>query len=160
MTTAEWSAAELAAIETAEELRIAVRRHDGSLRPAVPIWVVTCAGHVYVRTWYRRDSGWFGRALSSGRARITVADVVADVAVEDVGSGGPELRAAVDAAYRAKYARYGADSVDRMVDQDAAAATLRLTLLPDGRKVELVVRQLRQPPRGPGKAHGSQSPTE
>jgi hypothetical protein len=127
MTTAEWSESELVAIDRAEELRIAVRRQDGSLRPAVPIWVVSAAGQVYIRTWHRRDAGWFGRVLSSHRARITVGEVVADVAIEDVGSGSPELRAAVDAAYRGKYARYGPGSVDRMVGEDAAAATLRLT---------------------------------
>ncbi len=127
MATAEWSASELVDIEGAEELLIAVRRPDGSLRPAVPIWVVCAAGQVYIRTWYRRDSGWFGRVLSTRRARITVGQVVADVAVEDVGSGTPEMRAAVDAAYRGKYTRYGPASVDRMISEDAAAATLRLT---------------------------------
>ena len=71
MATAEWPASELVDIDGAEELLIAVRRPDGSLRPAVPIWVVSEAGQVYIRTWYRRDSGWFGRVLSTRRARIT-----------------------------------------------------------------------------------------
>ena len=97
------------------------------MRPAVPIWVVTAADQVYVRTWHRRDTGWFGRVLVSRRAQITVGDVVADVLIEDVGAGRPELRAAVDAAYRRKYGRYGAAAVEQMVGEDAAAATLRLT---------------------------------
>ncbi|GAB3915294.1 hypothetical protein GCM10011575_39880 [Microlunatus endophyticus] len=107
-------------------MRIAVRRTDGSLRATVPIWVVVAAGRVYVRTWYRRDSGWFGRALGSRRARIEAGGVVADVVVDDVGGGELQVRAGVDAAYRAKYARYGAGTVDRMVADDAAATTLRL----------------------------------
>jgi len=124
--TATWSASELRAIDEAAELRIAVRGQDGSLRPAVPIWVVSTRGQVYIRTWYRRDGGWFGRVVSSRRARITVGPVTADVTIEDVGAGSPELRAAVDAAYQEKYARFGA-SVDRMIGDDAAAATLSLT---------------------------------
>ena len=121
-----WSAAELAAVDESDELHIVVRRPDGSLRPAVPIWVVSAAGHIYVRTWYRRDSGWFGRVLTARRARITVGAMVADVVVEDVGVGSPELRVRVDAAYRAKYARYGAATAGRMISDEAAAATLRL----------------------------------
>jgi hypothetical protein len=52
--------------------------------------------------------------------------VEVDVTVEDLGAGSTELRAAVDAAYRAKYARYGRSSLDAMVADAAAASTLRL----------------------------------
>jgi hypothetical protein len=124
--TSPWSAGELERIGAAEELRIATRRADGTLRRAVPVWVVHASGRVYVRTWYRRDNGWFGHAVDTRRARISVPGVEADVAVEDVGAQA-EPRADVDAAYRAKYGRYGGSSVDRMVTDDAAATTLRLT---------------------------------
>ena len=113
-----WSAAELLAVANADELHIAVRRPDGSLRPAVPIWVVTTSGQVYVRTWHRRDTGWFGRALVTGQAQITVGEVVADVTIEDAGSGPLEMRAAVDVAYRQKYGRYGAAAVEQMVGEE------------------------------------------
>ena len=69
---------------------------------------------------------WFGRVVGSRRARIRVPGLEADVAIEDVGGDGRELRASVDAAYRAKYGRYGETTVERMVTDDAAAATLRL----------------------------------
>ena len=124
--TVAWSADELERIGTAEELHIATSRADGTLRRAVPIWVVGVSGQVYVRTWYRRDSGWFGHAVNSRRARIRVPGLEADIAVEDVGDDQVELRASVDAAYRAKYGRYGETTVDRMVTGDAAASTLRL----------------------------------
>jgi hypothetical protein len=42
-----------------------------------------------------------------------------------VGEGSPELHAAIDAAYRAKYGRHG--GTERMVTDEAAAATLRLS---------------------------------
>jgi len=125
--TVPWSPDELERIDTAEELRIATQRSDGTLRRDVPIWVVSDGGHVYVRTWYRRDDGWYGHAVDSRRARIEIAGLEADVAVEDIGDDKSGLRARVDAAYRAKYGRYGEATVDRMVSDDAAATTLRLT---------------------------------
>ena len=126
MLTATWSPDELERIGTAEELQIATKRADGTLRREVPIWVVRASGQVYVRTWYRRDNGWFGHAVDSRRARIRVPGLDVDVAIEDVGDGEAGLRASVDAAYRAKYGRYGETSVDRMVTDNAAASTLRL----------------------------------
>ncbi|MEY9929642.1 hypothetical protein ABH926_004282 [Catenulispora sp. GP43] len=121
--TASWSPDELRLINTARELEIAVRRPDGSLRRRVPIWVVCTGGQVYVRTWYRRDTGWFGEALRSRRARIRVPGLEADVAIEDLGGTSSQVTTDVDAAYRAKYGHGGAGS---MVTAEAAATTLRL----------------------------------
>jgi hypothetical protein len=121
-----WSPDELERIGRAEELQIAAERADGTLGRAVPIWVVSAGGQVYVRTWHRRDSGWFGHVAGSRRARVRVPGLEADIAIEDVGGDDGELRASVDAAYRDKYGRYGETTVERMVTDDAAAATLRL----------------------------------
>ena len=125
LMTAAWTAEERQLIGAARELQIARVRTDGTLRRWVPIWVVSAGGQVYVRTWYRRDTGWFGQVLASHRARIRVPGLEADVAIEDVGEGSPELRADIDAAYRAKYGRDG--GTERMVTDEAAAATLRLS---------------------------------
>ena len=119
----DWSADDLQRIDTSDELLVAARRADGSPTRAVPVWVVRVGGQVCLRTWYRRDTGWFGRAVDTLRAHIEVPGVAADVAVEDIGAA--ELRAEVDAAYRAKYRRYGT-SVEQMVSDGAAATTLRL----------------------------------
>jgi hypothetical protein len=62
--TAAWSPDELERIGTAEELQITTSRADGTLRREVPIWVVRASGQVYVRTWYRRDNGWFGHVVT------------------------------------------------------------------------------------------------
>jgi len=124
MTTA-WTPDEVQRIGAAHELEIAARRPDGTLRRWVPIWVVSTGGQVYVRTWYRRDTGWFGHALASHRARIRVPGVEADTVVEDLGQGALELRAGIDDAYRAKYGSQG--GTERMVTDEAAAATLRLS---------------------------------
>jgi hypothetical protein len=110
-------------MDAAGELEIAVRRSDGSLLERVPIWVVCAGGQVYVRTWYRRDTGWFGHALRSRRARIRVPDLEADVTIEDIGDAAAQVTADVDAAYRTKYGRGEAGS---MVTATAAATTLQL----------------------------------
>ena len=124
--TEPWSKDELERISTAEELEIAVRRADGTLRRWMPIWAVCVDGQVYVRTWYRRDTGWYGRVVQSRRARIRVRGLERDVSVEDAGHVDSELRAGVDAAYRTKYARYGSTTVAHMTTDEAAASTLRI----------------------------------
>jgi hypothetical protein len=121
-----WSPDELELLGTAEELQIATKRADGTPRREVPIWVVRASEQVFVRTWYRRDTGWFGHGVDSRQARIRVPGLEVDVAIEDVGDANAELRTSVDTAYRAKYGRYGRTSVERMVTDDAAVSTLRL----------------------------------
>ena len=125
--TATWSPDELERIGSAKELEIAVKGADGTVRRWVPIWVVSVGEQVYVRTWYRRESGWFGHVLDSRRARIRVPGLEADVAVADVGEGTAQLRADIDAAYRTKYGSYGSSSVEAMVAEAAAVATLELS---------------------------------
>jgi hypothetical protein len=117
-----WTPEHLARIDAAREIEIAVRRADGTLRPWTPIWVVH-VDDVYVRTWYRRDTGWFGHALRGRRAHVRIAGLEVDVRIEDVGVGSSGLRADVDAAYRDKY---GAGSTGDMVGDEAAVTTLRL----------------------------------
>ena len=120
---ASWSAEQLDRISRSGELQIASRRADGTLRTSVPIWVVCVDDGVYVRTWYRRTTGWFGHVIDFPQARIRVPGLEADVIVADVGGGASELRASVDAAYLKKYGPSGHQS---MVTDDAAATTLRL----------------------------------
>jgi hypothetical protein len=122
-TAGSWSEHQLDLIGRSGELEIAVRRTDGTLRPWTPIWVVRANDQVYVRTWYRRDTGWYGAALRSGRARIRVPGMEAEVLVVDVGRPPAGLRDSVDAAYRSKYGDSGSTS---MVEAAAAATTLRL----------------------------------
>ncbi|HEV2637154.1 MAG TPA: DUF2255 family protein [Actinocrinis sp.] len=125
--TVTWSSEQLERIGMAEELQIASRGADGALRRWTPIWVVSVGEQVYVRTWYRRRSGWFGHVLDSRRACIRVPGLEADVTVEDAGVGIAKLREDIDAAYRTKYGRDGRRSVEDMVSAAAAAATLRLS---------------------------------
>jgi hypothetical protein len=120
-----WTEAQLQQIDETRELAITTRRRDGSLRDWLPIWVVRAGSEVYVRTWYRRTTGWFGHAVRDGRARIRTPGLEADVDVEDVGEGDGDLRTRVDEAYRAKYATGGGDAAG-MTSDETAATTLRL----------------------------------
>lgn len=121
--TVSWSREQLDRINEAGELEIASRRTDGRPRRWVPIWVVCVDDAVYVRTWYRRTTGWFGAVLNFPHARIRVPGVETDVLITDLGEGPPVLRSSVDIAYRTKYGPYGEQS---MITDDAAATTLRL----------------------------------
>jgi hypothetical protein len=51
--TVAWTPDELERIGRAEELHIAAKRPDGTLRPEVPIWVVRSGAQLYVRTCAR-----------------------------------------------------------------------------------------------------------
>ncbi len=123
MSLSAWSPEQLRRLGEAPELEIATRRADDTLRGWVPIWVVCAAGQVYVRTWYRRDFGWYGYARENRRARVRASGCLqADVTVEDATD-----RDRVDAAYTSKYGH--GPSVDRMIGAEAAATTLRLRLV-------------------------------
>jgi hypothetical protein len=121
--TVSWSGEQLDRISRSGELEIASRRTDSTLRRWVAIWVVCVDDAVYVRTWYRRTTGWFGHVLDLPQARIRVSGLETDVIIGDLGEGPAGLRSSVDAAYRTKYGRVGHQS---MVTDDAAATTLRL----------------------------------
>jgi len=119
----DWTTAELRAVAAARELEIAPGA-DAERDRWTPIWAVRADDGVYVRTWYRRTTGWYGRAARAGRASVRVPGMTSDVVVEDVGDTDPGLRAAVDAAY---VEEYGGGGSDRMVGDEAAGTTLRLS---------------------------------
>jgi hypothetical protein len=119
----DWNRRELDAIGSATELHITTRRPDGTLRPPVPIWVVLAGDDLYVRSYRGREGAWFRRASTQGTAHISAAGIDRDVTVT---VPGEQVRAAIDDAYRAKYARYGSTYTEPMTADTAAGATLRL----------------------------------
>ena len=114
--------AELTAIGRADELQIASRRDDGTLRPFVTIWAVRAGDDVYIRSAHGPDNGWFRRALASGSGRVRAGGVEKDVTFEHVETGHGEI----DSAYHAKYDRYGARIVGSVVSAESHEATFRL----------------------------------
>jgi hypothetical protein len=119
----DWTTDELARIGTADELGISSRRPDGTLRPFVTIWGVRVGNDLYVRSAHGYDNPWFQRALASGEGRIRAGGVERDVGFE---VPGPEVVDDLDAAYHAKYDRYGPRTVATVVSPEAARSTLRL----------------------------------
>jgi len=118
-----WTAGELERIGDADELQIASRRPDGTLRPFVTIWVVRSGDELYVRSAHGYDNPWFQRALRSGAGRVRAGGMERDVAFE---AASPDLTADLHAAYHAKYDRYGPSIVGTVVSPEAARSTLRL----------------------------------
>ena len=120
----DWTAEELDTIGAADELRIAALRPDGSLRPYTTIWVVRVGDDLYVRSYRGRDGDWFRSVLRRPEGRIRAGGLTRDVTFAEPADAD---QAAIDEAYRNKYARYGASYIDPMVGRAARAATLRLS---------------------------------
>ena len=118
-----WTSDELSKIAAADELEIAPRRRDGTLRSPVTIWVVRHGDDLYVRSWRGRTGAWFRGAQVRHEGHIQAGGVDKDVTFVDVDHAVDDQ---IDAAYRTKYRRSGARYVDPMVGPEARATTLKL----------------------------------
>jgi len=122
-TDGTWNADELILFGDAEELRLAPRGADGTLHSFTTMWVVRSGGGLYVRSAGGPERPWYRRALASQRGRIRAGGVEADVRFT---SAAPEAEEAIDAAYHAKYDRYGATIVGHVTGLGAHSVTIRL----------------------------------
>jgi hypothetical protein len=119
-----WTSDELKKIETAEELKIASLRQDGTLRKPVIIWVVRLGDDIYVRSVNGRTSAWFRGVQSRHEGQIRAGGVVKDVAfVEEPDS---TVNDQIDTAYATKYRRYAASIISHINGSEARAATIKL----------------------------------
>jgi hypothetical protein len=119
-----WRSDELTKIETAEELKIASLRRDGTLRKPVIIWVVRLGDDLYVRSVYGRTSAWFRGTQVRHEGHIRAGGVDKDVTfVEETDAGVNEQ---IDAAYRTKYRRYAASIINSVISPEARSATIKL----------------------------------
>jgi hypothetical protein len=120
-----WTSAELTEIDHEDELRIASRRPDGTLRPEVIIWMVRAGDDLYVRAAYGPETGWNRRAHAAGAGHVRIGSAVdRDVTFEPA---DPATADAVTAAYEAKYAgRFARDIVDPVVSAESVGTTLRI----------------------------------
>jgi hypothetical protein len=124
---AQWTANELDSVGNAHELGLASRRSDGTLRPYVTMWVVRVGDELYVRSARGADNPWYRRAMAAGGGRIRSAGVEREVSFEQPADG---VQPHVDAAYRAKYDRYGARFVGAVVGPPSYPVTIRLAPRP------------------------------
>lgn len=121
-----WTKDELDKIGNAEELQIASRRKDGTLRKPVIIWVVRLGDDLYVRCVNGRAGAWFRGVQSRHEGRIRAGGVVKEVTF--VEQHDPGINDKIDTAYLAKYRRYP-QYVAPMVTAEVKAATLKLVPL-------------------------------
>jgi hypothetical protein len=121
-----WTEQELRRIGDATELQISSRRRDGSLRPYVTIWTVRAGDHLYVRSARGASNPWFRRATASRAGRIRAGGIERDVVFSPASEIDPTALASVDAAYHAKYDRYGPQIVGTVTGVPAGPVTLRL----------------------------------
>jgi hypothetical protein len=118
-----WTSDELNKIGTAEELEIASRRRDGTLRNPVTIWVVRHGDDLYVRSVNGRTAAWFRGTQVRHEGHIRAGGIDKDVAFVDA---DPDINDQIDAAYRTKYRRYAASIVGHIVNPKARSTTLKL----------------------------------
>jgi hypothetical protein len=120
-----WPREDLERIGGAAELQLASRRPDGSLRPYVTMWVTRAGSDLYVRSAYGPGNPWYRRATASGSGRIRAAGIERDVSFAQASA---EVQGGIDAAYHAKYDRYGPRIVGSVTGPGAHQVTIRLVL--------------------------------
>jgi hypothetical protein len=121
--TSTWTSDELATIDGVDELRIASRRRDGSLRNPMTIWAVRDGTDVYARSVNGPGAAWFRGTRARREGHIAIGGVEKDVTFEDADHA---LDDRIDDAYRAKYHRYAASIVDSVKTSQARSTTIRL----------------------------------
>jgi len=118
-----WTNDELRRVGEAEEFQNAVSRRDGTLRKAVPIWVVRIDDELYVRSYRGRSRAWFRAAQVNRQGHIYAGGIEKDVTfVDELDSG---INDQVDAAYHDKYGRYP-QYVAPLVIAEARSTTIKL----------------------------------
>lgn len=120
---AMWTSDELTTIAAVDELDLASRRLDDTLRKPVTVWVVRVGDELYTRAVNGRDGAWFRGVQERHAGHIQAGGVEKDVTFVDAGD---EREAEIDTAYRAKYHRYSSSIVETVLTPQARAATIRL----------------------------------
>ncbi|GHJ41740.1 DUF2255 family protein [Streptomyces sp. TS71-3] len=120
MRDGNWDAEDLADFRGSDEIMVRVRRPEGDLDEARPIWVVENEGKVFVRGYRGPDSAWYRRARTSGEGEVRTNGQWRPVQFTPA---TPD-RQAIDEAYRTKYAN--SSYVSAILEDGPAAATLRV----------------------------------
>ena len=119
-----WTPDELAKIGQAEELQLASQRRDGSLRKSVTVWVVRDGEELYVRSMHGPSGAWFLGTQTRHQGHIRSAGIDRDV--DFIVDTDPAVNDRIDAGYRSKYRRYGANIIGSVVNPEARTSTIKL----------------------------------
>ena len=123
-----WTSDELAAIDGVDEVDIATRRADGTLRSPRIVWLVRHDDALYVRSVNGTGAAWYRSMQTAHAGTVTAGTLTRNVTFVEVGDhagDGPDLDDALDAAYRSKYRRWPSP-VEHITSAAARATTLRL----------------------------------
>jgi len=123
MTT--WTSSELSKIGSAEELEIASRRGDNTMRKSRTIWVVRIGDELYVRSVNGRTSDWFRGVETRHEGHIEAGGINKDVSFEEVDTVD-SIHTQIDTAYRTKYSHYAANIINSTLTPKAHSATVKL----------------------------------
>jgi hypothetical protein len=119
----DWTKDELTSIGGAEEIQIAPRRPDGTLRKPVTVWVVPAGDSLYSRSVSGPASSWFRGTQERHDGRIRAGGVEKDVTFVNAEH---DIDDEVDAAYQAKYRRYAGRILNSVLTPQARSATIKL----------------------------------
>jgi hypothetical protein len=120
---AAWPKSQLDRLGEAQEVRIAGRREDGSLREPVIVWVVRVGDDLFTRSVNGADAAWFRGTRVRQQGHISADGVEADIEFVDIHVD--DVHDALDAAYRRKYGQYPGP-VAAITSPLARATTLKL----------------------------------
>ncbi len=119
-----WTRAELDTVGGAEEIEVAPRRRDGSVRDPVTVWVVRSGESIYVRSAVKgRNAAWYRTVRETHEGRLSAGRVAKDVTFVDA---DPAVNDEVDAAYRSKYRRYAGRILNSCLTPEARSTTLKI----------------------------------
>jgi hypothetical protein len=118
----QWNSADARAVAKPEEVQLATRRQDGTLRKPRTIWIVRDGDHVFIRSTNGRTADWFRAATASGAGRVIAGETAYEVVFRETDDADLSR---VDASYRAKYGRFSS-IVDHLVEAGPRAATLEV----------------------------------
>jgi hypothetical protein len=124
-----WTSQELDRIGQAEELQLATRRHQDGVSRHVTTWVVRAGDDLYVRSAHGPDNPWYRRAQAAKAGRIRAGGLERAVSFETADAA---VQGAIDAAYHAKYDRYGPRIVGSVPGSGARDVTVRLVKAAQG----------------------------
>ena len=87
------------------------------------MWVVRAGNDLYVRSAGGPERPWYRAAVASRAGRIQAGGVDAEV---EFAAAAPGANQEIDAAYHAKYDRYGPSIIGHVTGPAAHAVTIRL----------------------------------
>jgi hypothetical protein len=111
-----WTAEELQALDRIDEIRVAGRRQDGSLRTLIIVWHVVVDGRLYVRSVRGIEGSWYKGVIHHHEGAIAWDGTTREVAYIPDDTVDDQI----DGAY---FKKYGNGSPTRAITNAAARAT-------------------------------------